>query len=216
MKGKERLAYAFLINLLIVIAESFVLSVNLKKSGAAIFTYYTENANLITLLSSLFFCIFAALCLLGLIKSVPQLVRILRYVGVSMLLLVVLVVALVLSPLLGGLSGAAMLFLSGTMFYHHLLCPVLSILSFWLFETGQALGRRHTAIALLPTTLYAAALLTLNALSVVKGPYPFFQVHDVSPLFVIGTSLIIFLAALGGAVLLRGRTGGKKRREAVE
>ena len=211
MKAKEKIAYALFLNLLVVIAEAIILTKNLLTDGPAIFAYYTESANAIALVSSLVFCLFAIRFLLKGGGSIPAAVHLLRYVSTSMLLLVVFVVAFVLSPRLGGLYGARMLFFSGTMFYHHLACPALAAASFLLFERGTPLGRRHVATALIPTALYAAILVTLNALLVFSGPYPFFQIYDVPLFFSLGASALIFAAALLTARLLSGRPKKEER-----
>ena len=102
-----------------------------------------------------------------------------------MLSLVVFVVLFVLAPLLGGLRGARILLFDGTMLSFHLLCPVLSALSFFLLEGGAPLARQHSLMAILPTVLYASVLLFLNALSVVSGPYPFFMIYDIPPILTV-------------------------------
>lgn len=188
---KERAAYAFLLNGFVVISEAYAFVAAIRTRGFLIFSYYTELANAVTFLTSLILCI----TVLALRGRPPAFVRILRYISVVMLLLVVFVVLFVLSPLLGGLMGARILFFDGTMFFFHLFCPVLSVLSFFLFEGGAPLLRHHAPLALLPTVFYAAALLMLNALSLISGPYPFFMIYDMPPLAILFLAAMILAAA---------------------
>lgn len=196
---KERAAYALLLNAFVVFSEAFAFTTALRTRGFSVFTYYTEVANALAFLASLILCA-TVLVLRG---RIPPWVRILRYLSVVMLLLVVFVVLLVLSPLLGGLAGAKILFFDGTMFYFHLLCPALSVLSFFLFEGGTPLLQHHALVALLPTVFYASALLILNALSVVSGPYPFFMIYDMPPLAILFLAALILAAAFLLATLTR-------------
>ena len=88
------------------------------------------------------------------------------------------------------------------MLYQHLLCPVITILSF-LIESAAAPNMDIGLFALLgtiPTCIYAAVLMLLNGYRVIDGPYPFFRVHDqsflASVLWIAGLFAVTLLLAL--------------------
>ncbi len=199
---RERLAYAFCLNFFVAVAEGASLFEVARLRGVMMLTFYTECANILALLTSLIFCVAAVRGLLQ-ARPIPHWVRTLRLVSVVMLGVVVGVVVLVLAPLLGGSGGLTVLLFGGTMFYHHLFCPALSMLSFFLLEGGAAPRRWQVALSLLPTVLYAVALYLLNASAVVSGPYPFFMVRDLPLWLIVAAGSLIFLGSLGGAILLR-------------
>lgn len=81
-----------------------------------------------------------------------------------MLAMTFLITAFVLVPMGGGLKK---LMFSGNGLYHHTLCPVLSVLSYLLWEP-------HASIWLLPvavTFLYGIIMLIMNVKEKFDGPY---------------------------------------------
>ena len=88
--------------------------------------------------------------------------------------------------------------LSGTMLYHHLLCPLAAFLGFVLFEKRPALRRIDALLPTLLTLVYAVVLTALNIARVVDGPYPFLRVYAQS----VPVSVLWALVMLGGAETL--------------
>lgn len=197
---RERLGYAICLNFFVVIAELISLQQVAAVRGVAMLTFYTECTNLFTMIASSIFCIAAVRSLLtG--RTIPLWVRTLRFLSVTMLAIVLAVVVLVLAPLLGGRGGLLTLLFGGTMFFHHLFCPILAMLSYFILEDGAGAGRWLISLSLLPTVIYAAVLYLLNATSMVVGPYPFFMVNDLPLWLVAVAGGGLFLGALGVAVL---------------
>ena len=165
-------------NILVILLELVGLCLSIGGRKWKIFAYYTQISNLIALCSSIAFLAFG------------ENATWLRYLSSCMLTMTFLITAFVLVPMGGGLKK---LMFSGNGLYHHTLCPVLSVLSYLLWEP-------HASIWLLPvavTFLYGIIMLIMNAKEKFDGPYPFFRVHHLS---VMATTL--WMAALIGLITL--------------
>ena len=152
-------------NLLMVVLELLGLYQVRSKLSWKLVVFYTQLSNLIAFGTSLLFLFLPA----------GQL-ALLRYLSTCMLMMTFCVTAFVLIPM-GGSPGK--LLFSGNGLYHHLLCPLLSFVSYLFFE-------EHVTsfwAALLPagiTLVYGLTMVALNAKRLVDGPYPFFRVHQQS------------------------------------
>lgn len=181
------------IALAVAIVASGIAGVGLSvhDQGLEIFDAYTENSNIFNLISSSIYF----LCLIGIlpiktnrgIKFIKQL----RYLSTCCLALTFIVVLFVLAPM-DGISGYKEWFFSGSMFFNHLLTPALSLLSFIVLEKEPVLSQNNSWYALIPTFLYAAVTVTLNALGVLDGPYPFLRVRNQSIMTSILWIVIVF------------------------
>ncbi len=126
-----------------------------------------------------------------------------------MLTMTFLITLCVLVPMGGGFKT---LMLSGNGLYHHTLCPIISVLTYILWEP-------HSNLWLLPvavTTIYGLVMLYLNWKQVFDGPYPFFRVHNQSltatVLWMLG--LIAFMGSISLAMIYF--TGAGKAGESKE
>jgi len=160
--------------LLLLEARGLFLSLPKRKWRALVF--YTQLSNMLTVMASLLLMLFGQ----------PAWVTAMRYLSVCMMVMTFFVTACVLVPM-GG--DPRKLLGSGSGLYHHVLCPVLTTVSYFAFE-------RHAASALivLPvavTLLYGLVMLWLNAKHFVDGPYPFFRVHHQS-----AAATVLWMAAL--------------------
>lgn len=151
--------------LVVLLLEIRGLSISIGSRGAGIFVFYTQLSNLVTAASAL------ALVLLG----QPMWVTVLRYLSTCMLVMTFVVTTCVLIPM-GG--SAHDLLWSGNGLYHHVLCPIISTLSYVLAESHAAPG--WIALPCVVTLVYGLIMLYLNYARKVDGPYPFFRVHNQS------------------------------------
>ncbi len=168
-------------NIVIIILEIIGLGISIKSRKAEVFVYYTQLANMVTLLSS---AVFLAA------KGSPA-AAVLRYLSTVMLVMTFLITVAVLVPQME--DGFRKLMLSGNGLYHHTLCPVISVASYVLWEP-------HAGVWLLPTALtfvYGLVMLYLNYRKKYDGPYPFFRVYDQS-----AAATVIWMAALTGLIAL--------------
>ncbi|MCR5311032.1 MAG: hypothetical protein K6E32_06420 [Lachnospiraceae bacterium] len=159
---------ARLLNLIIVIFELVAFAKVHKNRGIRKgFIYYTQISNILTFFSS------ALLVILG----QRYFVEVFRLLSVSMLVMTFFVTACILVPM----SGKVKEFLfSGSGLYHHLLVPVLSVLSYRLAEDRVPV--RWIVLPIVVTLVYGITMVCLNAAGRVDGPYPFFQIRRIGTL----------------------------------
>ena len=148
------------------------------KYGIGMLQYYTVCSNLFALLTGVICLYFNAKCLLGLRFFIPSWAKVLKYLSTCTLMVTMFIVIFVLVPLYGGGTETLIYFLfTGEMLYHHLLCPLLALVSFvWIDEGSFAGERKLPLLAVAPTLLYGVIVTVLNIVGVVYGPYPFLQV----------------------------------------
>ncbi len=187
---------AFLSNLLIFLLEivGFVFSV--KNQGWKMFLYYTVNSNILLFLSS-FFALLSVYFNVRKGCGTNYLSHLFRWVATAASTLTLFVVLFVLMPLH---PQPWRLLFCDAMLFQHTLCPVISLISFLFFEKEESRNLRyaHLPLTVVFTLLYGVLFAILNALSVVKGPYPFLDVHSQSVL----VSVLWFFAIIGLACLL--------------
>ena len=189
---------AFGANLARVLMEIWAARLSYKRNGKGMFRFYTELSNFFAAAAALVYCV-AAAPLLGTTDALPGWVRTLKYVSVCCLAVTLVVVVCVLSPMMGK-GGLREMMLFDSMLYHHFLCPVLAIVSFVLWEQAPAFGAASVLLALIPTAVYAAVTVALNAARLLDGPYPFLKVHD-QPVWM---SVLWCTVILAGAAALAG------------
>ena len=194
---KNKMLFALLINLLIIIFEivALVQTVNFDASGY--FTYYTQDSNLLARATSLIFIITMLIQVFVFKKKeIPHWLSVLKYVSTTCLALTFIVVITVLGPIYESQqAGAYWMFLThGSMLYHHLLCPLLSIISYVLFECDLKTKFKESFYPLIPTFVYAVIIISLVASNIVKAPYPFLEVNS-QPIYM---SIIWIIVIIGG------------------
>ena len=147
-------------HVLLLLFELLVVIHAFAGEGLATLRFYTTDSNLLCGVAS-------ALFLLQ--RGKPDtMVRLLRFIATSCLLVTFTVVLLVLGPQ----NGYAHEFLGGTRLFSHLLCPFLSLV---LFLTGEERApQRWVGYALFTTLLYAIPMIILNGMGLVSGPYSTF------------------------------------------
>ena len=166
------------VNNLLLILEGICLYLRLKSKGPRIFIFYTLISNAVCFISS------AAI----LITGGNAFAAVLRYLATCMLIMTFLVVILVLVPASKNAYG---LLVKGDESVFHVLAPVLSTLSYLLWEP-------HSGLWLPPVILtfaYGIIMLYFNAKGKVEGPYPFFRVREQS-----SSATVIWMAALTGLI----------------
>lgn len=184
------------LNAAIVLTEAWALYRSLSMGGPLMLTFFTEDANILALISS------AVYVILGLTRmrrgiTVPsRLMVALRASANFCLTLTFLVVVFILAPVFGP-RGYVIMMLRGSVLFLHNICPLLSMISFIFFEhTGM--GRRDYVLPVIPMYVYAAAAITMNILRKWKGPYFFLMVYD-QPLYM---SVLWFILIIGGSLAL--------------
>ena len=180
MKNKK---IALILNVILVISEiiGLIWSSILDKVDLI---YYTNLSNLFALIVGVLFIAFY--------KKNSDLIKDLRFMSTSCLAVTFLVVLFILSPMYQ--FNYKLLMFTNVFFIFHTLCPILSIVSYILFEERSS----KVYLGFIFTLLYGIILLIFNCFNVVSGPYPFLKVHNQSVLVTIIWSVLI----IGGSYLI--------------
>lgn len=186
-----------IINLLIVILEIIGFVLVFKELGITSLEYYTEDSNLLLLLSSIIILIHISKN-----KELPLWFKSFRYIAIVSTTLTLIIVLTVLSWTTD--LGLYYLLFHESMLYHHTLCPVLAILSFVFVERYDNL---HTIHGLYFTAIYGIIMIILNALKIVEGPYPFLLVHNQPIIHSIIWTALIFAITYAIALILKKING---------
>lgn len=164
----------FLLNLIIIISEIYVLS--RLKNKIVVFKYYTYLQNFICLIvSSLFLVYLVGDILFNMV--IPEYVRGLRYIVSTSLLFASIIYSVFLSSNKNNrISDKDFIGISGkkaNMILHYL-CPMLSLVSFIWFERSISLDNSiWTLLVIIPSCLYWVIYLVLSICKVWVEPYDF-------------------------------------------
>ena len=143
---------------------------SLTAEGINVLQFYTVQSNLIMGIMAAVYVVYDILIIIGKIDAIPAAVRLLKLtstVGVSVTLLTVV---LYLTPITG--ENAATLYMNANLFFH-LLVPLLSIVTWLVFERGDNIRFRWLWICILPTLIYGI-FYAINAFShTVEGKVPY-------------------------------------------
>lgn len=163
-----------LFNVIIIISEIYVLS-RLKKKRE-LFKYYTYLQNFLCLIVSIIFCVY----IMGNMISdlvIPEYVRGLRYVATTGLIFTSFIYIILLSPNKNNvISNKDFKGIKGSTanIVLHYLCPLLSLISFVVFERNIDLDTNiWTLLVAIPSCLYWIIYLILSITKLWEEPYDF-------------------------------------------
>jgi len=202
---------ALIINVIIVLMEITAIGLGFS-NGIRMLVYYTVLSNLFSLVVSAVYILQAVWCQTHKNRECSHLVTTLRYLSTGCLTLTFLIVVLVFVPMAAPYGGVSDLLFKDVNLFHHLLCPVLSFVSFCFLEDGVPLSRRQNGLALIPTAIYAVVLVTLNLTRTVRGPYPFLLVYEQPVWASVMWAAVILCAAYAvyyGIRKIQGRKTGR-------
>lgn len=152
---------ARILNLILFILELSALRIKSKSFKLKNFVYYTRISNTLTAISALLLVIFGQ----------KPFVEVLRLFSTSMLFTTFFVTAFILLPVTKQFTN---LFLTRSGLMHHILCPVISMVSYMAFENKAPMV--WVLLPIIFTILYGLCMVYLNAKGTIEGPYPFFMV----------------------------------------
>ncbi len=155
-----------------------------------IFLYFTNDSNILLLISSIVYVLSLLIK-----KDVPYISLVLRYMATACLTLTFVTVFYLAYVMDGSYVDNLLFYLTNDSFlFFHLLNPIISLVSFTLFEGDRRLNKKKTIyLAILPTVVYAIVLIILNVSGAVAGPYPFLMVKSNAPLISVISFVIIFV-----------------------
>lgn len=180
--SKKKLA--LIVNIIILVLELIAFGKSLFTEHSIAIEYYTNDSNIIALISSLLFIIFYS--------KEKEFVKDIRFVSTSCLAVTFLVVIFVLCPMYN--FNYKLLMFTDNFLIFHTIVPILSIFSYITLEDRSS----KNYLCLVFTIIYSIILVTLNILNLVKGPYPFLMVTTQNPLMTLLWGVII----IGGSYVI--------------
>ena len=194
-------------NILLIVLASLGLYFSIVDKNA--FLYYSDNVGMFALSSSIIYVIIV------LAKKEPNFLCLaLRYVSTACLVL-----TLVGTFYVATTTGENYLdsFIKGSHLFNNLLCPIVSVISFTLFEGDRRLNKKKTIwYALIPTVIYGVIMLVCNVSNTFTGPYSFMMIND-NPVYV---TVIVFIVTIilnyviGRFLLLSNQKHAPRRKKA--
>lgn len=194
-------------NILLIVLAGLGLYFSIVDKNA--FLYYSDNAGMFALSSSIIYVIVV------LTKKEPNFLSLaLRYVSTTCLVL-----TLVGTFYVATTTGENYLdsFIKGSHLFNNLLCPIVSFVSFTMFEGDRRLNKKKTIwYALIPTVIYGIIMLVCNVSNTFTGPYSFMMIND-NPVYV---SVIVFIVTIilnyviGRFLLLSNQKHAPRRKKA--
>lgn len=164
------------LNIIIIILELIGFLLTIKENGRLGIEYYTEDSNILALISSSIFVIYILFN-----KKIPKYLKLLKYTSTICLTVTFLVVIFILAPMYNFNYG--FLLFHNELLFHHLLCPIICIISFIFFDGMQEYKIIDNILVTSVTLLYGLILIILNIKKVVDGPYPFLKVYN-QPIYI--------------------------------
>ena len=195
-------------NILLIVLAGLGLFFSIVDKNA--FLYYSDNAGMFALSSSIIYVIVV------LTKKEPNFLSLaLRYVSTTCLVL-----TLVGTFYVATTTGENYLdsFIKGSHLFNNLLCPIVSFVSFTMFEGDRRLNKKKTIwYALIPTVIYGIIMLVCNVSNnTFTGPYSFMMIND-NPVYV---TVIVFIVTIilnyviGRSLLLSNQKHAPRRKKA--
>ena len=199
------------LNLFVLCAEPIALPLSWEMGQAQIFTYYTEDSNILSACICAMVAVGQLVCIFtG--KELPRWLHTLKYIATCCLTMTFLTVVFVLGPYCADQGGVVFLLTESSMLYHHLLNPLCAFVSFVLLEREPKLPARCVPLALVPTMLYGSVALWANYQRLITGPYPFLLVYQQTT-----RQTVLWCAAILAMNLLYAwlvwRLGGNRRQK---
>lgn len=116
--------------------------------------YYTQQSNILNAVICLIFIVFLILEATGKIKQIHKYVYIMKHVGAVAVTVTFLVVVLILTPGSAATGEPVSRLYTGTGMFFHVFAPVLTIVTFLLFERNKDIKYPQTLFALIPLVIY--------------------------------------------------------------
>jgi hypothetical protein len=203
MEKEKKFKISFALNTILLILEAIGGYLYLSKRGLEFIQFYTEDSNTLMMFASLCMAVMEYQMLQKKREALPAWLKLFTYISTVGLTLTFLVVIFILIPMMGGIGAVYGFLISGSMLYHHLLCPILAFITFLWFDPFDEITKKETLLCLIPTAVYASVLIVLNLLRVLDGPYPFLRVYSQPVYMSILWMTVILGSAYGIAALLR-------------
>lgn len=196
--AKNKRIVCIILNLLVAIFALIGLIESFTTSGFMMFQYYTLDSNLFLLVASTILAIYE---IISLKKNtpVPNTVKFVKFMATCTVTLTFLVVLFILVPTLGGFAP---MFFDKCVFWHHLVCPIMAIVTLLTCDEKVDEVKNATFRAFIPTLVYGVIVIILNFTKTLHGPYPFLYVYEQPIYMSFIWAIIVFGGAYGICALL--------------
>ena len=172
-----------------------------------IFRYYTTLSNVLGGLVAVPMAVLSLGRMRGKKPETPRPLGVVRFISASALTLTMMTVVCFLGPMFGFGS-----MFRGANFWFHLINPLLSILSFILFEEGESHPRRSPFPGIVQTVLYGAVYVPM----VLTGGWPDFYGFNIGGRWYLSLPLMLAANLLLARLLLLGREAAARKTGAAE
>lgn len=207
--SKIKKIVAIILNFLVFGMEIVGTYHSFQDGGIPNLRFYTVLSNVLALVVSFLYVVYYIRNFNQKEHAFPRWLKQLKFVTCNCLAVTFVVVITVLIPMEGIQSVDHYIFGPANI-YHHVFCPIVMIFSFCVFEKERKITKRDNMLAMIPTIIYAAVMIVLNLLKVLRGPYLFLYVYE-QPIYmsVIWAVAILALTYILG-LILRVLNGIKK------
>ena len=166
--------------------------------------YFTVDSNILMGVFAAITAVYQGRVLRGKREGIPAVCDILNLTGTVGVTLTMLVVVFFLMPVMHSAIGWFGMFLNSN-FLFHLLCPLMSIIIYLVFEKSDRLRLSHVFAAMIPMGIYAVYYITVTLKHMQNGRveagydwYYFFSggmsaFYTVLPAMLLGTFLISYV-----------------------
>ena len=204
----KRQNIALILNIAAFVLGSIGIIVRIARNIPDFFLYYTQLSNVVAVISSAMFIAFRNTEN----AKLRRLVIAVRYLSACGLTMTFIVVMCIFIPFGDTPVMIERMLLHVNGFMHHLVCPVISAVSYIFFEDGVK-TKRAVLIPFIATAIYAFTVYTLNFLRLAPAPYPFFAVYDypVPELVTWFFGLMALVAGIAFAVRAANLAAAKRR-----
>ena len=179
---------ALILNILLIVFEILGFVIAYKAGEDISPAYFTQDSNLICLIASVTFIFYYLRK-----KENNKIVNYLRFLTTINLVSTFAITLFLLAPTIGYTE----MMLSKEFLFFHTLCPIVSLISYLVFEKYR-ISKSNKIIynALTVSVIYSVIMYALNFMKMIHGPYDFFMVYDNTPTYTLMTFFGISIGML--------------------
>lgn len=196
--SKKKLS--LIVNIVLLILELIGFAYVATENGISSLRYYTQDSNIVVIIAAVLYIIYYFKSEKEGKEELPYFVGLIKYIASCVVTVTFIVVLTVLAPSRAseGRDAVIHVIVGGSNLYHHVLCPVLCVISNLFIDEKITISLKENLLATIPTFLYGTITLILNIAKVMYGPYIFLHVYEQSVLM----SVFWFMAIVGGGFLI--------------
>ena len=191
---------SLIVNIVLLVLELIGFAYVATENGISSLRYYTQDSNIVVIIAAVLYIIYYFKSEKEGKEELPYFVGLIKYIASCVVTVTFIVVLTVLAPSRAseGRDAVIHVIVGGSNLYHHVLCPILCVISNIFIDEKITISLKENLLATIPTFLYGTITLILNIAKVMYGPYIFLHVYEQSVLM----SVFWFMAIVGGGFLI--------------